>query len=117
MTNEIILTRKDLRRERYYTQIQHIDILCFSKLINNHTLIFTANRIVFVDNNWSYKILKDRTGQNGQIVEWVGILCLQCDKVFNAFNEKDIACCPRCDCANRLFKRTGNFSWIGWCIK
>jgi uncharacterized paraquat-inducible protein A len=115
--NQLILTRKDLKPQRYHTQIQHIDTLCFSELSFSRRLILTADYIVFVDDNWSYKVLKDRSGENGRIVEWVDILCLQCDKVFNAFNEKDIACCPRCNCVSNLFNRSGNFSWVGWCIK
>lgn len=114
--NEIILKRHDLKRERMHTQIQHIDSSCFL-LLSSYKLMATADRILFVDNNKSYKILKDRSASKDRIIEWADILCLQCERVFNAYNEKDIASCPRCNCAGNLFYRSGNFTWVGWCIK
>jgi hypothetical protein len=115
--NELILTRKDLKPERYYTEIRHIDVLCFKLFIENTFLIAKANSIIFIDDNLSYKILKSRGMFVGKIFVWVDILCLQCNKVFNSFNENNIACCPRCNCASILLKKTINHFWTKWYIK
>jgi phage FluMu protein Com len=114
---EIILTRKDLLVRNFKTEIQHISFNHFAEL--NRQRFYSADLVIFIDNDHSYKIIKSRYDREGTIVKWVDVLCTKCNKVFNTYDSdmislhKQFIPCPRCEHVGCLRMRFGNFSWEG----
>lgn len=111
---EIIITRNDLLARNFKTEIQHISVNHFVGL--NRQRFYSADLIIFVDKDHSYKIIKSRYNHENAIIKWVEVLCTGCNKVFNTYDtmeREERIPCPRCEHVGRLRMRLGNFSWVG----
>ena len=89
---DLVFTRAQLNANAWGQSIEEIDYSSFSLYKGFRQNWYQASTVVFIDDDGSYKVLKDRYGIENTIYKMNNVICPKCRARFKAFTPEIISC-------------------------